>query len=145
MKLSRRSTRRCRAIVGLLAITWLPYVSTRCIAKADGGCAMLPVSGSGDVHSRSHEDSRGAQEANRAPHHDEHDGSAPRHTCCHLTGKFAFTVASSPPSAAPAVVLVTMPMAAETPAGHLAARLRRLNPEPTQHPPPYLRFVTLLL
>jgi hypothetical protein len=62
-----------------------------------------------------------------------------------MTGKYAFTVASSPPSAAPAVVVVTMPTSAGTPAGLLAARLQRLSPEPTQHAPPYLRSVILLI
>jgi hypothetical protein len=42
-------------------------------------------------------------------------------------------------------VLVTVPTPAETPAGLLGTRLLRLSPEPTQHPPLYLRFVSLLV
>ena len=111
---------------------------------------MLPASheeaaAPGDVHDHSHDHSQGPHAAMPPAHHDGHDGSMPGHTCCELTGKYAFTVASSPPSAAPSVVLVTMPTLAETPAGLLAVRPRGLSPEPTQHAPPYLRFVTLLI
>ena len=146
MKVPRRSMGRfpCRAVLGLLAITWLPYVSARCIAPLDGGCSMLPAA-SVDVHARPHDHSRGVHEAMPRANHDEHDGSRPGHTCCELTGKYAYTVDSSPPSAAPAAVLVTMPTPAQTPTGLVAIRLNHLNPEPPQHPPPYLRFLTLLL
>ena len=146
MKVSRRSVRRfpCRAILGLLAITWLPYVSTRCIAPLDGGCPMLPAA-SGDVHAHSHDHSRGVHEAMPPGSHDEHDGSPPGHTCCELTGQYAYTVASSPPTVARAAVLVTMPTPARTPTGLVADRLNHLSPEPAQHPPPYLRFLALLI
>ena len=100
---------------------------------------MLPGSPPSDVRSHPHDHSHGAREAN-----DEHHGS-PGHTCCELTGKYAYTADSSPPSAAPAVVLVTMPTPAQAPTGLVAARLNHLSPEPPRHPPPYLRFLTLLI
>lgn len=150
MNASRRTIGRCRAVVGLLAVTWLPYVSTHCIGPLEGGCPMLPASheeagASGHAHGHSHDHSHNPHEATRPGHHDRRDGSTPAHTCCELTGKYAFAIGAPPPSVAPAVVLVTIPSPAETPGPLLAARPQRLSPEPTQHAPPYLRFATLLI
>jgi hypothetical protein len=100
---------------------------------------MLPSSASDHVHDHSHDHSN----ANRASHHDE--GAPPGHTCCQLTGKYAFTVASPPPSPSPPAVLVTIPTSTDTPDRLLAIRLRRFRPEPTQHAPPYLCFLSLLI
>ena len=142
-----RRMRRCRTIVGLLAIAWLPYVSTRCVdASADGGCPIAHPprdAGSHQGHEPGHHSHEGVPTAHQDGDHDQ----TPGRTCCELTGKYACTVNSSTPSAAPPRLMVTLPRAVDV---HALAPLptphpQRRTPGPIHGPPPYLRFATLLI
>jgi len=152
MRTSLKAIRNNRAIVGLLFVAWLPYVSTHCIgAFAHGGCTVFPTSGDGpigdahgDRHMHGHEHAAGRTPV--SSEHGEHSSDrSPEHTCCELTGKFAFAPAASAPSPAPLAVLVTFRGLADQLEPRTAVFVGRRVLDPTHHPPPYLRFGALLI
>lgn len=103
--LSLHRIRRCQAIPLVLAITWLPYMSTRCVVNpvTHVGCGVLLA--------HSYAEARGAHahahHGSMATHHDHEDKKAPIHSCCELTGKCNIKVTTSPSSVdAPALVAI---------------------------------------
>lgn len=136
--------RRHRGLLALVAITWLPFVSMRCIEGVTEGCPVLGTAhehgedgsqGDGHDHHAEHAQGRGAA---------DHGHDRSNRTCCELTGKFAVEVTSGTTSA-PLVPLATWVRPSE-----LLPRLSAKRPvqrvaDPTHHPPPYLLFATLLI
>ncbi len=141
------SIRRCRTLVGLLAIAWLPYASTYCIdAPVDGGCRLAHASSDAGFH-HEHEQGHHSHDSVPAAHQDGDHDQIPARTCCELTGKRACTLSSSTQPAAPPGLTVMLPRGMDT---HSLAPLPtasplRRTPAPAHGPPPYLRFVTLLI
>jgi len=151
MRAPLKAIRNNRAIVGLLLVAWLPYVSTHCIgAFAHGGCTVLPTSERepiGGVHGdrHMHGDEHAAGHPPGSEHGEHSSDRRPEHTCCELTGKFAFTPAASAPSPAPLAVLVTLRGPVDELEPRTAVLAGRRVLDPTHHPPPYLRFGALLV
>ena len=152
MRTSLKAIRNNRAIVGLLLVAWLPYVSTRCIEGfGHGGCTVFPTSeggpigdAHGDRHAHRHE--HGAEHSPGSSEHGEHPSDrSPEHTCCELTGKFAFAPAATAPSPEPLAVLVTLREPADKLEPRTAVLVGRRVLDPTHHPPPYVRFGALLI
>jgi hypothetical protein len=148
MGTSLKAIRDNRAIVALLLVVWLPYVSTRCIGGfAHEGCTVFPTSGAGpigDAHGDRHMH-RHEHAAGHTPGSSDHGEHPSDHTCCELTGKFAFAPAASAPSPAPLAVLVTLRGLADHLKPRTAVFVGRRVLDPTHHPPPYLRFGALLI
>jgi hypothetical protein len=139
--------RRCRPLVGLLAIAWLPYVSTYCIdAPVDGGCRLAHPSGNAGSHQGHGPGHHSHHDAPTAHHDGDHD-HIPAGTCCELTGKRACTLNSSTQSTPPPGLTFTLPWGMDThPLAVLpTARPLRQTPASAHGPPLYLRFVTLLI
>jgi hypothetical protein len=147
MQLSLTKIRSCRLLPVVLAITWLPYVATRCMQgpATHAGCHIFP----GAVHAEdghaathSHAGSSPVKHA-RGPHHRH----APVHTCCDLTGKCNVRVVShsqAPPLDAPASVVALSP--AVTVALPALSSLAVCDISRVAHSPPtYLCNATLLL
>lgn len=135
--------RRHRGLLALVVITWLPFVSVRCIDGVAGGCPNRAAHEHGEIgahgfgydHRSAHVQDRGAADG-------DHDTS--HRTCCELTGKLAVEVASwqmSPPLAA----IVTRLCPSGLLPGLSANRPMRRVADATHHPPPYLLFATLLI
>ena len=151
MRAPLKAIRNNRAIVGLLLVAWLPYVSTHCTgAFAHGGCTVLPTSerepigeAHGDRHM--HGDEHAAGHPPGSEHGEHRSDRRPEHTCCELTGKSAFTPAASAPSPAPPAVLVTLRGPADELEPRTAVLVGRRVIDPTHYPPPYLRFRALLI
>ena len=150
------STHRIRShpgIMAIVALTWLPYISARCIEGATGGCPLMAAEhgAEGRPHhegDRDHAHQHGphaAEDHGTAAHHD-HSGksSAPEHTCCELTGKCAVEVTPLMSTASPAVAVAMVATITVLPMAMRVPRAKRVA-DPTHHPPPYIRFATLLI
>lgn len=148
MSLSLRRVRRCRAVLVVLAVAWLPYISVRCVESSAHGCPIwTPSHGAAGRSQPEHEHPGHAHDGNAhegMPSGGESD-HLPARTCCELTGKYAFATSVPAPSAAPAAVLVRLCEGAEFPQPPLAVDAHRRVPLTAHAPPRYLRFATLLI
>jgi len=126
--------------MAIVALTWLPYMSARCIEGATAGCPLVT-----EEHEAEGQPRHESHDHGTAAHHD-HDGksSAPERTCCELTGKCAVEVTSQTPTASPAVAVAVVETVDVLPLAVRVARVLRVA-DPTHHPPPYIRFATLLI
>lgn len=135
-----RSTilRHRRAVVLLLALTWLPYVSTRCLADAHGGCGMMAMSHESPAAHPTDSDHSGSATHDHSEHH-----STPARTCCELTGKcdVAISATISTVDAAPVVAIV--PAITRAPVRSEPERLGDPIRTLAHAPPLYLRNATL--
>jgi hypothetical protein len=133
----------------------LAYTSTRCVSLVEAGCPLV-----GRAHQASgvslpgHDHEMSAGYAHHVVHGDDvsgHDRGAgdkhpPDHTCCEVTGKYAFAAAGSPvPSLAPTLAVGAFVLGGEG-LQRVAANFFKRQPVPLlHHPPPYLRFASLLI
>ena len=147
--MSRLHRIRCHpGIMAIVALTWLPYMSVRCI-DATSGCLLLGAEHEAQERS-DHEESRArqhgchAEDDGPAAHHDDGKSSAPKHTCCELTGKYAVDVTSWTPTVSPAVAIAAVEAVDVLPTAMRVPRVR-CSADPTHHPPPYIRFASLLI
>ena len=140
--------RRRRSLLVLVAITWLPYVSVRCVEGATNGC---PISATAhehgemkrETHSHEHHHATDAHDRGEADH--EHGNlPGPERTCCQLTGKYAIELTSPTVSAPATTALAKIWTPSARPSAVSVLAVRHV-PDPTHHPPPYLRFATLLI
>ena len=140
-------------VMAIVALTWLPYMSARCIEGLSGGCPLTAAeheedSGSDHEADRDHAHQHGshaAEDHGTAANHD-HGGksSVPERTCCERTGKCAVEVTSSMPTASPVVAVAMVATIDVLPKAMHLPRARRVG-DPAHHPPPYIRFATLLI
>lgn len=128
-----RKPKYCRAIVALLAIAWLPFVTTLCL---DAEACDYPAAGGhhGDHESHHHG-------IDTPSHHQEHS-DAPASTCCELTGKRAVALTAQPglmaaPSAAVSLVSA-LPAICSVAGSMLSPAVVRAH-----GPPTYLRNASL--
>ncbi len=139
-----------RTIVGILAVAWVPYILTRCVEGiGHEGCPVSAAAHEETSSQHHHGDSSEHHHARRgvlpAAHQtDDHEHPSER-VCCDLTGKSAFVKSAPPSTAAPAVVLVTLYGSATALIPPEGPRSKSRAAAPTHHPPPYLRFATLLI
>jgi hypothetical protein len=155
MRGSPKRRRWYRVAVCTVLTSLLAYTSTRCVPIAAAGCPIIPRSlhaSDGSHHEHLHEESSGEG----AHHHGSHEvpehergssGQHPRdHSCCEVTGKYAFTPGSATLSVAPVLFVVALLPAARAP-GLIPITLVRRPPLPpsSSHPPPYIRFSALLV
>ena len=140
-------------IMAIVALTWLPYMSARCIEGLTGGCPFTAAQHEAD--SRSHHEGDGDHAHRHGPHAAEDHGTAANHdhggkspvperTCCERTGKCAVEVTSSMSSASPVVAVTKVATIDVFPKALHVRRARRVA-DPTHHPPPYIRFASLLI
>lgn len=130
----------------LLAASWLPYISTRCVMSpfTHTGCGVLASTASQAVpegqHSRAHCHHRPAP-----AHHDDAGAKAPVRTCCDGTGKCDIKAHSATLSVDPAPVIAFIP--ALTLFAGPGTHQPQYGPAvtPLHGPPPYLRNATLLI
>lgn len=134
--------RRQRSLLALVAITWLPFISVLCVEGPANGCPTLAAGHEQEAVQEHHHASH-AHDQGQADHDHEKSG-APEHTCCQLTGKCAVEL-SSPTSSAPAIVAVTWIRTPNMRPAAVSVRPAQYVADPTHHPPPYLRFATLLI
>jgi hypothetical protein len=137
MRASLSKIRSCRAIIVILAVTWLPYITTRCVENpiTHVGCPFFP----GAMHAATHSDAQSPQRQH-AQHH------APGHSCCDLTGKCNVRVAASPQAFDPPTFAVALPAAPHPIVVTALCSDQRSNVAYVAHSPPaYLRNATLLL
>jgi hypothetical protein len=129
VQISLRKIRGYRLIPAILAITWLPYISTRCVENpaTHAGCHMFP----GAVHA--------AQE------HGEHHRHAPVHTCCDLTGKCNVRVVPEVPQLDAPALVATLPLAVAVVVPVLSSPTFCDISLVAHSPPTYLCNATLLL
>ena len=143
---SFRKMGRSHLIPVLLAVTWLPYISTRCVMNplTQAGCGVLPAAAAEarpeGQHSHGH-----SQHAATPTHHDDRGSRAPVHTCCDLTGKCDIKVSSPAPSVDPVAVVAALPALTHLTRPSTDGLQHRPVIIPTHGPPPYLRNVTLLI
>jgi ABC-type Zn2+ transport system substrate-binding protein/surface adhesin len=139
--------------MAIVALTWLPYISARCIEGATGGCPLVAAEyetegrshhEGGRNHAHQHEDHAAEDHGTTAHHHNGGEPSVPERTCCERTGKCAVEVTSWMPTAPPAVAVAMVATIDVLPKAMRAQRARRVA-DPTHHPPPYIRFATLLI
>lgn len=96
---SLRKIRRCRVIPVVLAVAWLPYVGTRCIANpfAPAGCCVRSVA------NHAHGGHAGGPSDATATLATSHQGAdhtrGPAHSCFDLSGTCAIQATSPAPPA----------------------------------------------
>ena len=139
-----------RGIMAVMVLTWLPYISVRCIEGATSGCPLVSEQHEagqprhqGHHYAPQHGHDEG-DDHGTAAHHDHDGSSVPERTCCELTGKYAVEVTSQAPTASPVMAVAVIETADVLPLAARVARVRRVT-DPTRHPPPYIRFATLLI
>lgn len=133
---------RCQGIPLVLAVTWLPYITTRCVENpfTHAGCGMLATA---HRHSEGHH-SHAPSHDSVTPMHQHHESpDSPARTCCELTGKCNIKAASPGPSIDPPTLLTTLPAIARLPVTG-AHELAHVPSFALAHgPPTYLRNATL--
>jgi hypothetical protein len=122
MSRSGRRHRRDRLILAILAIAWLPYVSTRCLAGGAGCCVAA-----------------GPQ----AAHHDDSAPPAREQACCALTGRCAVEPSAQPVPASPLVAVALGPVDPSPPP--LVLRVGCSAAVDARDPPAFIRFSALLI
>lgn len=140
---SLRGMRRRRGIYVLVAITWLPYIATRCIeSSATGKDCDLVRQGMRADHGG--DDHHHPPPPGSASDHDHPHKGTPHRTCCELTGKCDVRTTPFVSFAAPTVVTaVALVLHAPPP---LPCQAQHRPPVAVAHAPPiYLRHATLLI
>ena len=138
-----RRIRRSRAIPLALAVTWLPYISTRCVVDpgTHAGCGVLPTAA--HAHPEDHHAHAHSHDGSTPAHSDHGHRRSPARTCCEVTGKCNIKVTSPAPSADPPAVTVTA-SAVEWSTVPSAENVQHWPAHDLAHgPPTYLRNATL--
>jgi hypothetical protein len=130
-----------------LALTWLPYMSMRCVDSPGGEeCWMSSHHseghGSGEAHKGYHP-APGTTEP--SPPHDHGSGRDEGCTCCELTGKCNIKITSATPQVDPVQLAATLPGPAVPVVPDVPALPPRSTPAVAHAPPIYLRNVTFLI
>jgi hypothetical protein len=127
-------------IVFLLAVSWLPYNSVRCVqdpSMSGAGHLATPTHAKHDCHSAGH-----ASDA--APVHQHSGHHLP--SCCQATSKLALVLASHVPVIdPPAVASFDSPAWSASLRTATAINLHRPAADLAHGPPKYLRFANLLV
>lgn len=151
MRCSLYRLRRHRGLLAFVVVTWLPYMSVRCVEGAAGGCAIVEAAnaphgiGSHDDHAaHGHDHHDGHADARDVP--DPAGGKLPgsEHTCCELTGKCAVEITPWTPRAETTLAVAPVQMPDLMPVA-MAERSPRRVADLGKHPPPYIRFAALLI
>jgi hypothetical protein len=142
MRPSLKRIRGYRVLPAILAITWLPYITTRCVENSAThvGCHILP----GAVHAKANA-ARHSHGRSSIPPHAGQQQRRHAHTCCGVTGKCNVRAVSATPHLDPPVPPATLPLVAAAVVSTRSSYAVRDISLVAHSPPTYLGNVTLLL
>lgn len=145
---------RSRALVAVVLGGLLSFTSTRCMSIVEAGCPLVGSAQASGGSLQGHDHEAPGGRLDHARHGDDVSGhdhgsrgdNTPGHTCCELTGKYAFAASGSPvPPLVPTLVIVALVVGGEG-CRRASANFIKRQPVPLlHHPPPYLRFASLLI
>ena len=146
MRASRRLHGR-PAIVAVVLFSWLPYMSARCIMALTCNCPPVgshQAAAHHDKEAPSEEPHAGAGCEAHARKHQTDRAPEPQHVCCELMSQRAIkaTIDTEP---MPTLAIVSLAPTSIARGNTSVPSASKRTPDATHHPPPYIRFLSLLI